>query len=112
MFESEQQIYPSVGYTYMEKTNPMRILDRAGIDYAVHDYSASGKIAAMDVAVYPDSQKVGIWSPTLNKVFRLADKAARSGRSVRLEPMNPYERKVIHTALQQRRGVTTRSEGE
>ena len=32
-------------------------------------------IAAMDVAVYPDSQKVGIWSPTLNKVFRLADKA-------------------------------------
>ena len=32
-------------------------------------------IAAMDVAVYPDSQKVGIWSPALNKVFRLADKA-------------------------------------
>ncbi len=50
---------------------------------------------------------------TLEKLaFRLADKVARSGRSVRLEPMNPYERKVIHTALQQRKGVTTRSEGE
>ncbi len=50
---------------------------------------------------------------TLEKLaFRLADKALRSGRSVRLEPMNPYERKVIHTALQQRKGVTTRSEGE
>ena len=50
---------------------------------------------------------------TLEKLaFRLADKAARSGRSVKLEPMNPYERKVIHTALQQRKGVTTRSEGE
>ena len=50
---------------------------------------------------------------TLEKLaFRLAEKAVRSGRSVRLEPMNPYERKVIHTALQQRKGVTTRSEGE
>ena len=50
---------------------------------------------------------------TLEKLaFRLADKALRSDRSVRLEPMNPYERKVIHTALQQRKGVTTRSEGE
>ena len=27
---------------------------------------------------------------------RLADKCIKSGRSVRLEPMNPYERKVIH----------------
>jgi len=43
---------------------------------------------------------------------RLADKARRSGRSVRLEPMNPYERKVIHTALQKVEGVNTRSEGE
>ncbi len=43
---------------------------------------------------------------------RLADKARKSGRSVRLEPMNPYERKVIHTALQKVEGVTTRSEGE
>ena len=50
---------------------------------------------------------------TLEKLaFRLADKVLRSGRSVKLEPMNPYERKVIHTALQQRKGVTTRSEGE
>ena len=31
-------------------------------------------IGAMDVAVYPDSKKVGVWSPTLNKAFRLADK--------------------------------------
>jgi len=43
---------------------------------------------------------------------RLAEKAKKSGRSVRLEPMNPYERKVIHTALQKVSGVNTRSEGE
>ena len=30
--------------------------------------------AAMDVAVYPDSGKVGVWSPSLNAVFRLADR--------------------------------------
>jgi spoIIIJ-associated protein len=43
---------------------------------------------------------------------KLARKALKSGRSVRLEPMNPYERKVIHATLQKVDGVTTRSEGE
>jgi len=50
---------------------------------------------------------------TLEKLAnRLADKVQKSGRSIRLEPMNPYERKVIHTALQSRPEVTTKSEGE
>lgn len=44
--------------------------------------------------------------------LRLADKARKTDRSVRLEPMNPYERKVIHTALQKVEGVATKSEGE
>jgi spoIIIJ-associated protein len=43
---------------------------------------------------------------------RLADKVQRTGKNVRLEPMNPYERKVIHSALQKNTAVTTRSEGE
>jgi len=43
---------------------------------------------------------------------RLADKVVRTRRSVRLEPMNPYERKVIHATLQSNNRVTTRSEGE
>lgn len=42
---------------------------------------------------------------------RLSDKCIRSGKSVRLEPMNPYERKVIHSTLQNNPRVTTRSEG-
>ena len=37
---------------------------------------------------------------------------AKSGRSFAMEPMNPYERRVIHSALQSFRGVTTHSEGE
>lgn len=47
-----------------------------------------------------------------NLANRLADKAVKSRRNVRLEPMNPYERKVIHTALQNRPEVITKSEGE
>jgi spoIIIJ-associated protein len=43
---------------------------------------------------------------------RLADKVIKTRKSVRLEPMNPYERKVIHATLQSNRRVTTRSEGE
>lgn len=43
---------------------------------------------------------------------RLAAKVVRSRKSVRLEPMNPYERKVIHAKLQSNPNVTTRSEGE
>lgn len=42
---------------------------------------------------------------------RLGDKCSRTGRSVQLEPMNPYERKVIHSTLQNHPKVTTRSEG-
>lgn len=43
---------------------------------------------------------------------RLAEKAVRSGHRVSLEPMNPYERRIIHSALQDVSGVTTVSEGE
>lgn len=43
---------------------------------------------------------------------RLADKAIRTKRPVKLEPMSPYERKVIHSTLQDNKRVNTRSEGE
>ena len=43
---------------------------------------------------------------------RLASKVVKSKKPVKLEPMNPYERKVIHATLQDHSYVTTRSEGE
>ncbi len=43
---------------------------------------------------------------------RMANRALRTGRKVSLEPMNPYERRIIHYALQQNDGVDTHSEGE
>ena len=43
---------------------------------------------------------------------RLAIKAAKTGRKSSLEPMNPYERRIIHTAVQKIDGATSWSEGE
>ena len=48
----------------------------------------------------------------VNLANRLAGKVERTGRSVTLEPMNPYERKVIHCTLQSHPSIRTRSEGK
>ncbi len=48
----------------------------------------------------------------VNLANRLAGKVERSGRPTTLEPMNPYERKVIHCTLQNHPNVKTRSEGK
>lgn len=42
---------------------------------------------------------------------RLADKAVQTGRDIKLEPMNPYERRIIHTYLQNDENVNTFSQG-
>ena len=47
-----------------------------------------------------------------NLAKNLAYKVKRTKRSVSLEPMNPYERRVIHSALQNDKYVSTHSEGE
>lgn len=43
---------------------------------------------------------------------RMANRAIKTGRKVSLEPMNPYERRILHSALQKNDAVTTHSEGE
>jgi len=43
---------------------------------------------------------------------RVAEQVARSGRTQALEPMSPYERRVIHMALRKHPDVTTQSVGE
>ena len=47
-----------------------------------------------------------------NLAKNIAFKVKRSKRSFALEPMNPYERRIIHATLQNDRFVSTRSEGE
>lgn len=42
---------------------------------------------------------------------RMADKASRTGRTVTLEPMSPYERRIVHLTLRNRSDVYTESVG-
>ena len=43
---------------------------------------------------------------------RMANRAQKTGRKVAMEPMNPYERRILHSALQNNPNVSTHSEGE
>lgn len=43
---------------------------------------------------------------------RMANRAVKTGRKVSMEAMNPYERRIIHSALQANEAVDTHSEGE
>ncbi len=47
-----------------------------------------------------------------NLAKNIAYKVKRTKRSVSLEPMNPYERRIIHSALQNDKYITTHSEGD
>lgn len=48
----------------------------------------------------------------VRNAIRSAEYVRRSGRSKLLEPMNPFERRLVHTALNDFKGVDTKSEGE
>ena len=43
---------------------------------------------------------------------KIARSVLRSGRSTTLEPMNPYERRIIHSKISEIEGVTSKSVGE
>lgn len=43
---------------------------------------------------------------------KIAEKVKKSGRSSALEPMNPYERRIVHAAVSEIEGVTSHSKGE
>ena len=43
---------------------------------------------------------------------KIANNVKRSGHSSALEPMNPYERRIIHAAVSEIEGVTSQSKGE
>lgn len=62
----------------------------------------------LDVGNYREKRKETLES--LGK--KMAMKSLKTGRNNALEPMNPYERRIIHTAVQQIEGVKSWSEGE
>lgn len=62
----------------------------------------------MDIEGYRKKRKKSL----VRLAKRMANKSLSSGRKVKLEPMNPYERRIIHSTLQNFEGVETFSEGE
>lgn len=48
----------------------------------------------------------------VKEAFKVAQQVKKTGRSRLLEPMNPYERRLVHTALNDVTGIETKSEGE
>ncbi len=48
----------------------------------------------------------------IRNAYKVAEIVKRSGRSRLLDPMNPFERRLVHTALNDYEGVETKSEGE
>lgn len=70
--------------------------------------SASNKRVVLDTEGYRDRRVKALQHLASN----LEAKVRRSGRPEKLEPMNPYERRIIHTALQNSKYVTTESEGQ
>ncbi|MDI9242697.1 RNA-binding cell elongation regulator Jag/EloR [Fusibacillus kribbianus] len=62
----------------------------------------------LDTENYRERRKATLESLAKN----IAAKVKRTKRPVSLEPMNPYERRIIHSALQNDKYVVTRSDGE
>ena len=67
-----------------------------------------------DIKVVIDSENYRVRHE--EQIIRMANKTAsevrRTGRSKLLDPMNPFERRLVHTALNDYDGVETKSEGE
>lgn len=78
----------------------------AGIVAGKQDRSC-GRVL-IDVADYKERRKQSL----IKMARRMAVKVAKTKRKLELEPMNAYERKIIHTALQNDSFVTTHSIGE
>ncbi|MGN0470178.1 MAG: RNA-binding cell elongation regulator Jag/EloR [Acutalibacteraceae bacterium] len=71
----------------------------------------------VDESYYRISINIGNYREKREKTLeilgrKLAFKACKTGMKTSLEPMNPYERRIIHTAVQKVRGATSWSEGE
>ena len=70
--------------------------------------NGNNKRVVLDTEGYRERRKKALQRLATN----LESKVKRTGRAAKLEPMNPYERRIIHTALQNSKYVTTESEGQ
>lgn len=66
----------------------------------------------LKVVIDSENYRVRHEEQIIREAYKLANQVIRTGRSKLLEPMNPFERRLVHTALNEFNGVDTKSEGE
>lgn len=59
-----------------------------------------------------DEHRLGLERELLAVAAEAAAEVRETGESVELEPLNPYERRLVHLALKDEPGVTSQSEGD
>ena len=74
----------------------------------------AGRLGHEEIRVILDTENYRIRreESLVRLAYTTADKVHTSHKSILLEPMNPFERRIIHSALQNDRYVTTHSEGD
>lgn len=74
----------------------------------------AGRIGHEDTRIILDSENYRIRreEALVRMAYDSAEQVRRSGRSVLLEPMNPFERRIVHTTLNDIVDIETKSEGE
>ena len=76
----------------------------------VFDKTTTDRIKEVDLQKTMESDYIDYAMSVIGVEFY--SKVRKTRQSVALEPMNPYERRIIHSALQNDRYVTTHSEGD
>ncbi len=73
----------------------------------------AGKIdSERKIIVDSEAYRIRHEEQIIKNAYRTAQQVRKTGRSRLLEPMNPYERRLVHTALNDVTGIETKSEGE
>lgn len=82
------------------------------LQYLVSLYANHGREDYLRITLDTEGYRARREETLTRLARREAARVRTSGRAVTMEPMNPYERRVLHSALQDFDGITTYSEGE
>ncbi len=110
-FEDNKQILINLEGEEMGTVIGKRGQTLDSLQYLTNLVVNKGEYAYMNVTIDTENYRVRRKETLEHLAFNLAKKAKHNRRNVTLEPMNPYERRIIHATLQNDRYVTTYSEG-
>jgi spoIIIJ-associated protein len=82
------------------------------IEYLLNRIAAKAGDGSLRIALDVEGYRERRQDSVEQMARRAADKARQTGRAVMLAPMSPRDRRTVHVALAEERGVTTRSQGE